>query len=252
MSLPYIELNPASDSPLILLGEHAGFSIPAHMNRLGVPEITFQDDQNFAGDHGVRHILYSLARQVGMTTIMGRYSRLLIDLNRSPDHPDMLWTKHHGVPVPVNADLSAAEKEERMNSYYWPFHNRVRYHIERLVKSGKRPVLLTVHSYTPKVAEKHAEKPKQFSAVDIGLLYGQPSPLLEHFDWAFLNSLKSMAHNQPYDLRAMKTGSLLMHQQEHNLDGLALEINVDLLKTILDQKGWADLINRAIRDFLLL
>lgn len=243
MNYPFTEINPNSNVPLILLGEHAGFSLPDDTNRLGVPLSMFQDDLNFAGDHGTRRILFQLARKTGATTLLGRYSRLLIDLNREVDHSQLIWSNHHNISVPYNQNISDEEKRHRLVNYYTPFHNRLFFHIKRLIELGQKPVLLTIHSYTPAVALKNIGSKL---LPDIGLLFYKESQILNRFEQACSQSPWSCARNSPYNIQLLKTGSLIMCQKAFDLDGLALEINVNNLRAISDQNIWADFIESII------
>ncbi len=243
MNDPFIELNPNANVPLILLGEHAGFALPHDTNRLGLSPSVFQYDLNFAGDHGTRHILFQLARKTGATTILGRYSRLLVDLNREIDHPQLIWKNHHNIDIPYNQNISSDEKSRRLDNYYRPFHDRVTFHIKRLIELGQKPVLLTIHSYTPSVAAEHTNTPL---LPDVGLLFYKESQILNRFEQAYSQSQWSFARNSPYNIQLLQAGSLIMHQKAFNLDGLALEINVENLLTVSDQDTWGNFIGGII------
>lgn len=243
MNDPFVELNPNSDVPLILLGEHAGFALPNDTNRLEVSPSVFQSDFNFAGDHGTRRILFQLAHKTGATTLLGRYSRLLVDLNREVDHPQLIWSNHHNINIPYNQNITSDEKSRRLDNYYSPFHNRVSSHIKRLIELGQKPVLLTIHSYTPAVATGQTN-----TAIlpDVGLLFYKESQILKRFENAYSESQWSCERNSPYNIQLLQTGSLIMHQKAFDLDGLALEINVGNLRTVSDQDTWAKFIGGII------
>ncbi|MBP9050932.1 MAG: N-formylglutamate amidohydrolase [Alphaproteobacteria bacterium] len=251
MSKSFIELNPQSRSSLILLGEHAGFGIPESYNKMGVDPLVFRRDPNFGGDKGVRRILFRAAKELGLPAVMGRQSRILVDLNRSTDHPQLFCETQHGVDVPRNKNLSEAEKQLRLDLYYWPFHHQVEKRIaQSLNAEGKGGSLLTIHSYTPDVAQKAmAKEDAPFTEVDVGILYTRESPLLEKLD-VFLKTETdySFAHNYPYDLKKLKSGSIEMHQQKNGTAGVALEINVKKLLSVQDQDRWADTIIRFLRS----
>ncbi len=250
MSKSFIELNPQSRSSLILLGEHAGFGIPESYNKMGVDPLVFRRDPNFGGDKGVRRILFRAAKELGLPAIMGRQSRILVDLNRSADHPQLFCEVQHGVEVPKNKDLSEAEKQRRLDLYYWPFHQQVEKRIaQNLSSDGKGVCIITIKSYTPDIAQKAMEEENTtFTEVDIGILYTRESPLLEKLD-VFLKTETdySFAHNYPYDLKKLKSGSIEMHQQKNGTAGVALEINVKKLLSVQDQNRWADTIIRFLR-----
>lgn len=246
----FVSLNSHKFSSLMLLGEHAGFGIPESYHNMGVDPLVFRRDPNFRGDKGVRRILFRAAKELGFPAIMGRQSRILVDLNRSTDHPQLFCETQHGVDVPANRGLSDSEKQLRLDRYYWPFHHKVEEQIAKNLPIKGELSLLTIHSYTPEIARKGMGADREtFSEVDVGLLYTKESPLLEKMDTFLRTETEySFAHNHPYDLKKLKSGSIEMHQRQAGISGLALEINVNTLLGVRDQDKWAKTLIRFLRS----
>ncbi len=97
-----------------------------------------------------------LARAFAAPIEIGEVSRLLVDLNRSFDHP-RLFSKY-------SARLSDEDKEAVLERYYYPYRNRVEGWIRQRIAAGERVLHVSVHSFVPVLrgVERNAE---------IGLLY---------------------------------------------------------------------------------
>ncbi len=76
-------------------------------------------------------------------------SRLIYDLNRPPHSPGAMPARSEIHDIPGNADLPEAERLARTQAIYLPFHGAVAEMMARMMARGQRPVLVTVHSFTP-------------------------------------------------------------------------------------------------------
>src|SRR6201747_290139 len=79
---PVLEENTAGRSPFLLTCDHYGRLIPRALGDLGLPasELT----QHIAWDIGIAEVAEQLATQLDAHLIAQRYSRLVIDCNRTP------------------------------------------------------------------------------------------------------------------------------------------------------------------------
>lgn len=83
-------------------------------------------------------------------------TRLLVDLNRSSGNPRRFSE--------ISRRLTAPEREEVMDSYYWPYRREVESRVARLCGEGRSVLHLSVHTFTPLLDSK-------VRSADIGLLY---------------------------------------------------------------------------------
>jgi predicted N-formylglutamate amidohydrolase len=105
-------------------------------------------------DIGALPIADHLAATLAAPLFVGEVSRLVVELNRSPDSASLFSV--------VTRDLAAAAKRAILDRYYTPWRAAVRDHIARALKG---PVLhLSVHSFTPVLDGKTRE-------LEIGLLF---------------------------------------------------------------------------------
>ncbi len=160
----------------------------------------------------------------GAELVAAPLSRLIYDLNRSPDRPDACPAQSEIHPVPMNRAVDAAERLLRTEQLYIPFHNLVRARLARALALGKRPVVLTIHSFTP---VWHGQP----RTVEFGVIHDAMAGLAE----AIVASAVAMEPrlvtelNAPYSAADHVTHSLRLHALPYGLDNAMLEIRNDLI-----------------------
>ena len=152
------------------------------------------------------------------------YSRLIYDLNRSPDRPDACPAQSEVHRIPLNHDLSRAERLARMTRLYLPFHDLVRARIARALVLGARPALVTVHSFSP-VWHGVARQ------VQFGVIHDDLPALAQ----AIVAQAKEIGLetelNAPYCAADHVTHTLRLHALPYGLDNAMLELRNDLIVT---------------------
>jgi len=98
----------------------------------------------------------ALARAFKAPLVTSTVSRLLIDLNRSPGHPQRFSAATRGAPPEMRANI--------VERHYRPYRVQVERLIRRSVASGRRVIHISSHSFTP-VLNGRARR------ADVGLLY---------------------------------------------------------------------------------
>jgi len=160
----------------------------------------------------------------GAELIHAPLSRLIYDLNRSPDRPDACPAQSELYPVPMNDGISLAERLARMEKLYLPFHNLVRARIARALALGQRPVVLTIHSFSP---TWHGIP----RSVECGVIHDNLPALAQRIvaeagDLGLRTEL-----NAPYSAADHVTHTLRLHALPYGLDNAMLEIRNDLIAT---------------------
>ena len=143
--------NEGSDCELIITVEHASNKIPQEYDNLGLKKEELS--QHIARDKGVKEIGKILAERFNCFAIMGGFSRLLIDLNRREYEDELIVKVSDKTIVPANQNLSEDEREKRLAKYYRPYYQKIEEKIKQLVDLGKKPVVFSIHSYTPKLKD---------------------------------------------------------------------------------------------------
>lgn len=131
-------------APLITC-EHASADAPADV-ALGVDDGVLRTHVSY--DRGAKEIAAALAGALDAPLHLGRYTRLLVDLNRMEENPAVIAEETYGLRVPGNAGLDAAAREARIARFHRPYRHAARADALRLAASGGC-LHLSVHSFDP-------------------------------------------------------------------------------------------------------
>ncbi len=218
----------------LIIADHASNRIPPEIEDIGVsPE---DMEKHIAYDIGTELLALRLQSLLKCPAIIADWTRLLIDLNRDPKHPGLVPDASDGITIPYNVAMSAAEKMQRMQLYFAPYHQRISQEIDRL----ENPFLLALHSFTP-VMDGFARP------WDIGFLWNSQDTLS-------LRAAKIMAEseprlaiglNQPYSGKTLNY-TMDRHAERRNLPYLSIEIRQDLLASPNDIARWADRLHQLL------
>lgn len=152
---------------VLLIADHAANCVPADID-LGVDPALL--DQHIAIDIGVAQVAALLVDAGAVdAAVLGGVSRLVIDLNREPDHPGLIPDQSDGHRIPGNVGLTAAARSERLARFHQPYHAQ----LDAVIEAARPAMILSLHSFTPQLASQPAsERPW-----DIGILYNQDERL---------------------------------------------------------------------------
>lgn len=142
-------INPDGSANIILISEHASNHIPAEFDNLGLSDE--QLELHIAWDIGIAEVTRNLSALLGAPAALARFSRLLIDANRSLDQDGLIPTHTDNQRVTGNIDLSEQEVKSRIERFYQPFHDGVDALIKNKRNDDHAPLVLNMHSFTPKM-----------------------------------------------------------------------------------------------------
>lgn len=212
---------------LLIVADHASAHVPDGIDLDIDPALL---KQHIAIDIGVAEVSALLAKQLGCTAILGGVSRLVIDLNREEHAPGLLpvMSDGHAIAGNRNADLA-----ERMIRFHHPYHHQV----ARLLDAMTSPFILSVHSFTPKLASD----PGQQRPWDIGILYNEDDraariaiPLLEEAGLKVGDQL-------PYSGQLLNA-TMNRHAEANGIPYLGVEMRQDLVGDAAGQRRFADIL----------
>ncbi len=223
---------------LVITCEHGGNSIPRAFAALFRGQTALLSSHR-GWDPGALFLARSMARTLGAPLFFSTTSRLLVDLNRSPNHPRVF--------SPITRPLPAAARREIMARWYHPYRRRVEEAIRMNGQSGQRVVHLSVHSFTPILDGR----PRQ---VEVGLLYDPSRGLEREFSRTMARALREsvlgridplrIRFNQPY--RGISDGFTTHLRRQFSPDayvGIELEVNQRLVARDGEEK---ELIREAL------
>lgn len=236
---PFFEVRPAKEPscPLIFLCDHASNHIPERYNDLGLAEEQLQ--RHIAYDLGAAGITRVLTDYFGATSVLSRFSRLLIDPNRGEDDPTLIMRIADGAVVPGNRAVNHVERELRLNTFYRPYHNAVSDTIDVISQRSLTPVLISLHSFTE--SWKGMPRPWQ-----IGILWDKDPRIAQ----PLLDCLRQdkelvVGDNKPYS-GELAGDTMWRHGTGRGLPHALIEVRQDLIKDETGQTMWGERIAHAL------
>lgn len=219
-------INTDGAAPAVLICDHGGNAVPSRLADLGLDRAA--RDRHIAWDIGIAEVGRGLAQRLDAPLVLPAYSRLVIDLNRDPEDPTAICVISDRSVVPGNRNLTASDRASRIAEIFLPYHDAVARRIDGHVAQGRRPVLISLHSFTPVIAgwghERH-ERPWH-----IGVLFDRDESLAQ----PLLAALRArgdlvVGENQPYSARNGHGFSLAHHGESRGLPHVEVEIRQDLI-----------------------
>lgn len=176
---------------LVLSCEHATWWVPPEVD-LGLGRglgLAAPVRSHHAWDEGALELAQALARGQGVPLAAAEVSRLVVDLNRSPEQA--LKGESFGLALPGNLDLPPAEVERRLARYHRPHREGV-----RAAAEAQAPCLhLSVHSFV-EVLEGARR------SVEVGILFDPARPQEAAASEALVAGLRALGWdarpNDPY------------------------------------------------------
>ena len=143
----------AGTAPLLISIPHLGSQIPNELKPLMTELGLRSGDTDWHLDR-----LYQFGKQLGASFLWARYSRYVVDLNRPPNDESLypgqaktgLCPTHtfDGRPLYIDGreSISDAEREQRRQTYWQPYHDQLQNEIERLRAQHGKVLLWEAHS----------------------------------------------------------------------------------------------------------
>jgi predicted N-formylglutamate amidohydrolase len=204
----------------LLIGDHAGRSIPRRLGALGVRQADL--DRHIAWDIGVEAMGLCLSAELGACFIRQAYSRLVIDCNRAPGSAASIPQVSDGTPISGNAGLSDSDIAARVGTIYHPYQARISQELDERRSTSLPTILVALHSFTPCL--DGFDRPWRY-----GVLHRHDSPFSASVLAAMSAALGPEAgDNQPYAMDETDN-TVPLHRAGRDIDYLELEVRQDLI-----------------------
>lgn len=239
---PVERVNPDGPSPLVLVCDHASNRVPRALADLGLDPAALTG--HIAWDPGAAEVARGLAARLGAPLLLGTYSRLVVDLNRPLESPELIPSHSDGVSIPGNLHLDQRGRAARLDALFHPYHAAI---ADLLDGRGERPtLLLAVHSFTPNLAGHtrpwHAGVACGPDHRLAGALYRAltPSPELH------------IGYNQPYDVDPAHDYTLPRHGEARGIPHAMIELRNDGLATPAGIAAWTERLAAVLSTLALM
>lgn len=217
---------------LVFTCEHASAELPEPWR--WPDEDRWLVETHWASDIGAAAFTRRVARLMNAPAVLSRFTRLLIDPNR-PLRADSLFRQNaDGRTVHLNESLLEAERQDRIDRFYVPYHAAVHAMVER----SRGDTVFAIHSFTDNY-EGDAR------TLEIGVLFDDDEEpahrLIRHLERAGFHVLP----NEPWSGKAGLAYSPVLHAHEFGRRALEIEARQDLIVN----EAFAARLAEALADF---
>jgi len=198
---------------------------------------------HIAHDIGAAALARGLADDFASMAILGRWSRLVADLNRGEDDPTVVPALSDRRVVPGNAALNGEMLQERLRRYHTPYHCWIAQQIDAALGANNVPVLVSIHSFTP--VWRGTTRPWH-----VGVLWDRDCRLAQPLLAAF-GELEGViaGDNEPYS-GVLENDCLYRHATMRGLPHVLIEVRQDLISGKAGISRWRVRIADALRNAL--
>lgn len=245
VATPVELVNPAAAGPVVLLCDHASNAVPAGWGDLGLSGADISD--HIAWDIGAADMARVMAARLDAVAILAGWSRLFVDCNRVQGHPGLIPADSDGRAVPGNVGIDEAEIARRLQIAYHPYHAAVEAEIDRRLGRGQAPVVVAVHSFTPRLRHATAARPWHVGVMWAGRDH-LARPLIESLrgDGPGHGGPWTVGDNEPYTAEDDLTFSLNWHGTRHGFRHAQFEVRQDLVAARETASAWGERLARHV------
>ncbi len=226
----------------MLVCDHASNRFPQAMNQLGLADWVLE--RHVACDIGAAAVTRLLADRLNAPAILAGYSRLIVDLNRQLHTSGAFIEVSDGITVPGNIDLAPEERQDRIASFFDPYHGAITERIDTFLASGVQPAIIAIHTCTPVFNDVVRE-------MHFGIMWDQddriPVPLmrqLESFEGVCVGD------NEPYSGQHPDDFTIDHHAERKGLPCVGIEIRQDLVNDETGATHWTSVLGEALERVL--
>lgn len=234
---PVTVYNPNGRAPVLLVCDHASRKFPAAMQQLGLADWVL--DKHVACDIGAEMVTRHLADRLDAPAVLAGYSRLIIDLNRQLTHESAFIKVSDGIAVPGNLDIGEEERNQRIQSFFDPYHDEIARQLQLFSERQVAPAFISIHTCTPVFNNvvRHCH---------VGVMWDQD----ERIPLPLMGALRKdpdlcIGDNEPYSGRHPYDFTIDFHAESPGLAHVGIEIRQDLVSDRAGAKKWAGILGDA-------
>lgn len=237
---PVLEQNAGGTSAFLFTCDHYGRLLPRALGDLGLDASELE--RHIAWDIGIAGVAEAVSRALDAHLVAQRYSRLVIDCNRSPGAPNAIPMISERTTIPGNEGLTHEDAALRRRAIFDPYHDRITAVLDARKAAGRPTVLVALHSFTPVYAG--IARPWH-----IGTLYHHdkalPPLLLKHLR---AEGDLVVGDNEPYAVSDETDYTIPVHGEQRGLMNSGIEIRQDLISDQAGETAWAERLARILGE----
>lgn len=223
---------------ILVVADHASNRVPDGIE-LGIDPALL--NEHVAVDIGVSGVAERLAERAGFAAFLANVSRLVCDFNRDQQAPAIIPIASDGHAIPGN-DLSHEEHEARLARFFLPYHAA----LARMLDEVPVSLILSLHSFTPRLASKPEEKrPWQ-----VGVLYNEDDCAARLAIPLFETEGLVVGDQLPYSGKLLNA-TMNRHAEADGRPYLGVEIRQDEIADTAGQARWAERLARICNEVAL-
>jgi predicted N-formylglutamate amidohydrolase len=212
---PFLVAHGRPSAPIVLTCDHASEHLPD-------PWRWPTEDHRLLGTHwasdpGAQQLTWELASLRGLPAVASTFSRLLIDPNRPLDSATLLRDVADGAPVMLNQRVSAADREERIERCYLPYHRA----LAQMVATHTPRLVFAMHTFTP----QYEGTPRE---VAVGVLFDRDEDAGARLTHELRKTGLVTRENEPWSGKGGFMYAAQHHAEAHDALALELEVRQDL------------------------
>jgi len=236
------QINVDASSHVLLVCDHASCRVPSTLDNLGLSKEELR--RHIGWDSGAAEVTRHMSALLGAQAVLAGYSRLVIDCNRPEKALDRIPELADGTVIPANQALSDDAKQARIEAIFEPYHGAVRRALDGLAARGPVPVLLAIHSFTPRL---QGETPRPWQ---VAICYDQDQRMSAPMITSLRSDGLTVGDNEPYDFGPLTDYTVPEHAESRGLPHLLVEIRADGIERPEDCRDWAERLCRHITPIL--
>jgi len=242
---PFRVENQKGKAQCLIVCDHASNRIPVALGTLGLSKK--DREKHIAWDPGTENIGRYLSKQLDAPAYFATFSRIVVDVNRGANSPECMREVYDHIPVPGNMNLSRAQKKQRIDEIFTPYHKNLAAQVQRFLKKKRIPMIISVHSFTPEM--DGYRRPWH-----IGILWNKEDDIARQLvdNLRRQNPTLIIGENEPYSLKAenLSKNTIGTHAESKGLPYVIVEFRQDLVKTKRDALKWGKIFLDAMAPIL--
>jgi len=189
---PFFIHKGSSKLPIVLSCEHASNVIPKEFNNLGWTNKEFSKCEDVL-DKGAEQLFDFLCKKLNCRGIKSTFSRLVIDVNRNLNQPELIRKQCGKIPIPSNLELTKKQREKRIKTLYLPYRDNLHKLLDQCEKKHDIVLYYAIHT----MAHHYEGRTRK---MDLAIIYKAGEPVARMLGKELEDMGLNITYNDPYTL----------------------------------------------------